>query len=293
MRSGRVHAAVDAYCAALALEPEDADTHALLSMALLAARRLRTARIEAELAVGNGPESPLPLFALARVRTAERRWREAEALFDRLLGIEPEDPQNHLAYAQCLLAQDRRADARRILERARADHPVHTGVGAEFAELELLEGNLGEAERLAREVLAVAPENDSARVVMGHILLRRGDVDAAYEHAVEVLRSDPSGHGALVLLVSVKARRSWALGLWWRYNTWMVTLGDNAYVVLLVAFAVYRFAALAIGDLFGDGPRDLVEVVWLIFALATWFGPALFRRELAKELEPVTLKREF
>lgn len=293
LRTGRPHAAVDAFCEALSFDPDDADTHAFLALALLDARRLQTARIEAELAVGMAAESPLPLYALGRVRTGERRWKEAREVFERLLAVEPDDAENHRALAMVQRAEGRRAEARATLERARAVDPSSAGVMADLADLALDEGRLDEAEALARDALGEAPEHADALVVMGQVCLRRGRADEAWEHAVHVLRGFPDHVGATALLVAVKARRSKLLGLWWRYNTWMIGLGSRALAVLLVAFAVYKLASLLAADFGPEGLSGVVEVLWLGIVAYTWFGPAMFKRALDRELAPVTLKQDF
>ncbi|MFN7147449.1 MAG: hypothetical protein ACK4YP_27025, partial [Myxococcota bacterium] len=113
------------------------------------------------------------------------------------------------------------------------------------------------------------------------------------EHAVQVLRGIPDHFGATALLVAVKARRSRLLGLWWRYNTWMLGLGSRALAVLLVAFALYKLGSLLAADFGPEGLAGVVEVVWLGIVAYTWFGPAMFRRALERELAPVALKRDF
>jgi hypothetical protein len=59
------------------------------------------------------------------------------------------------------------------------------------------------------------------------------------------LRQDPADRGALRLMASIKARRNPFLGLWWRYATWMGSLGEGrAIVVLLGMYVVYRLGTI-------------------------------------------------
>lgn len=286
-------AAVQTYCRALGLEPDSADLHAELALALLSSRRLTAARLEAELAVGNAPELPMAVYALAAVRVAERRWADADALHERLLALEPDDPENHLAWARSLVLRHRRAEARARLEAGLAVDPEHVASLEELAELDLLEGKVDEAERRVREALTLSPEHGDSLVTLGMVSLRRGDITAAWDLAVQVLRADPSDHRALHLVVAVKARRSVLLGLWWRYAVWMASLGTRMYVVLLGGYLTYRVASIAAAQAWGGRADDLVAVLWFGLCAWTWVSPALFRRRLQKELEPVALSRDF
>ncbi|MDP2316468.1 MAG: tetratricopeptide repeat protein [Pseudomonadota bacterium] len=293
LRSGRPHEAIEAFCESLALDPDDAPTHAWLALALLSARRLGAARIEAELAVGIAADAPLPLYALGRVHLAERRYKDAEATFRALLAIEPDDDANHRALAEVYIARARWADALAALEKARALDPTSADTLADIAEVHLRLGRLREAESTAREALEASPEHAGALVVMGWLLLRRGEAAEAREHAVTVLRIQPLHEGATALLVGVKARSSRVLGVWWRYNTWLAGLGPRAITVMLGGFAAYQILSFLAADFGPAGLADLLQVVWLGFVAYTWFGPAMFRRTLEKELAPVTLRGDF
>jgi tetratricopeptide (TPR) repeat protein len=293
LRSGRPRAAVDAFAEVLSVDPDDADAHAWLALALLQSRRLHAARIEAELAVAIRADGPVPLYVLGHVRLAERKWKDAEEVFRRLLEVEPNDAENHRGLAQVFLAQGRKDAALEALERARALAPDSPHVLADIAELHFAAGRIDDAETAAKEALGLHAENADALVVMGHVLLSRGKTDEAREHALTVLRHRPDHPGALGLLVGVKASTSWALGLWWRYNTWLVKLGERVTTVLLVAFAVYQFTLLAVRDFAPAGTDRLVEVAWLCICAYTWFGPPWFRRKLQAEIEPATLRPDF
>jgi tetratricopeptide (TPR) repeat protein len=293
LRTGRPRAAVDAFCEALAFEPDDADLHAWLALALLDARRLHAARAEAELAVGHAADGRLPLYALGRVRLAERRWKDAEAVFLQLVAIAPGDADHYRALASVYEARGDRKRAGEMLLHARSLAPASPDVLAELAELRLEERRLDEAEELAKAALGEQAEHAEALVVMGRVLLERGKVAEAREHAVSVLRQRPDHPGAVLLLVAAKARTSWVLGLWWRYHTRMVAFGHRAWIVLLVAFAIKNFAVLLADDFGPPWLSDDILTVWLLFAAYTWIGPGLFQQAFRNELRPVTLKPDF
>jgi hypothetical protein len=142
--------------------------------------------------------------------------------------------------------------------------------------------------------LEITPEMPEALVVKGHILLRRGQVDEAREHAIWALRQDPSDHSALVLLASVKARRNPFLGAWWRFNTWLGSLGQGRWLlVLLGGYVAYSVGTIAARQQGNQGLAGLLTMAWLGLCIYSWVGPGLFQRSLAKDLQDVRLDRDF
>ncbi len=103
-----------------------------------------------------------------------------------------------------------------------------------------------------------------------------------------------SGLGALHLMAAIKARRSFWLGLWWRYSAWMGTLGDGrAILVLLGAFVLYRVGAITAKGFGHENLASYVELLWFCLVAYTWIGPTLFRQSLEKELKTIELKPQF
>jgi len=149
--------------------------------------------------------------------------------------------------------------------------------------------------RLTRnKSLTLSPANQDALVLMGAVLLRRGDVENAREHAIWAIRIDPTDRGALHLMGAIKAKTSWFLGLWWRYNTWCSEVGSkNAAVVLLGAFILYRFLTQFLVDFDRPQGAELVSYAWLGICIYSWVGPGIFQRELQKELQSVQLRKGF
>ena len=119
-------------------------------------------------------------------------------------------------------------------------------------------------------------------------------MEEAREHAVWALRNHPASQRALHLMAAIKARSSRLLGLWWRYSTWMGTLGDGrAILVLLGAFVLYRVGVVT-AEAFGEVEvANYIQFLWLAIVAYTWFGPGLFHQSLKKELETVELDKEF
>lgn len=291
---GQTMHAIDLLKQVLSDDPEHVEGHALMAMCLLAQKRLHAAELEAFAAMAQGPDSPLALYALAGVQLAQRKLKPAEETLTTLLDLEPEDPENHRAMARLQTLRGRREAARKSLDEAYRLDPEDPNTLSALGAHALATGNSSEAARYALRALRLHPEHGDAHVVMGQVALREGDLDEARGHAAQALRMDPEDDGALHLFASIKARQSWFLGLWWRYSVWMGSLGDGrAILVLLCAFALYRFASLAASDYGNVAAASLVHAGWIGICIYTWVGPFFFRKALNKELGEVALREDF
>jgi hypothetical protein len=129
---------------------------------------------------------------------------------------------------------------------------------------------------------------------MGYLLLRRGDAGEAREHALVVLRHNASHEGAVQLLGAVKARQSLLLGVWWRFNSLFSGGSMSRRVLLLIGmYLAYRVAVIAAGDLGYESATAPLNMLWLGFCIYTWVGPAVFARQIAKELAPTGVRPNY
>lgn len=278
---------------ALALEPDSAFAHALLALVLVGRKRLHAAELEAKIALGIDPESPFVHLAAGQVAFARRRFKVAVAELEQAAALAPEDEDPVRILAEVKWALGERKAAEELVQRALALNPDDPAVHSILSRFRLQQNRLDDAERHARDALSIDPEHADAAIAMGYVLLRRGHPEEAKEHAVSVLHQDPSSSAALHLIAAIKARQSFALGLWWRYNTWVAAQGARGMILLAVAFLVYRLA-LAFTKVHQLGfLEDIVVAAWLGICIYTWAGPAMFARAIRKELDEVELDPEF
>lgn len=291
---GNLHGAVEMFKRALSENPDDAEAHAVLSLVLLRQKRLHAAEHEAQLALTLEAELPLAHAAAASVALARRQFPRAKEHIDRLLELEPQDADNLRLLARYYDLTGKQEQRREALLRALplglSDSYTLTALGEEALE----RGDLAEAERRAREALEADAQFLDALVLMGQVYLRRGNVTEARDHAIWALRQNASDPGALRLLVDIQARKSWLLGLWWRWATWMGTLSDTrGMLVLLGAYATQRIATQAALDLKQPEAASLISLAWLGIVAYSWIGPSLFNRMLQRELEGVKMNERF
>jgi Flp pilus assembly protein TadD len=291
---GDVAGAVESLRRALSEDPDDPVLHALLAATLLAARRRHAARHEAERAVALAPELPLAHRALGYVKLAFRDLAGAAEGFERAAELAPEDPDAHLALGRLHAAAGRRGPARLAFERALALEPGELDAEVELGDLDLAEGKVAAARARALAVLSALAEHEGGLELMGRVLLAEGRADEARELALAILRQDATSAAGVRLLCAAKARRSLLLGLWWRWNAFMSSLGDGRTVLVLVGlYVAQRLAITALKDAGALGAAGVVSWVWIAFALYTWIGPGLFARSVAKELRAVRLRPDF
>jgi tetratricopeptide (TPR) repeat protein len=294
MLLGNRRGAIEALRALLAGDPDHALGHALLSLCLRDEKRLHAARHEARLALQTDPELAMGLYALAMVELASGKLRRAQQALDHALALSPGEPLFLRGLATVQLNRGRRTQARETLERALQSDPSDAHALVALGEIHLLEGRLADANRCATDAQRLEPEAVEVLVLQGRLLLAQGRVQEAQDHALWALSSDANDAGALRLLVEIKACGSFWLGLWWRYATFMSRVGESRQILLLTfAFGAYRAFDLACENLGWKLTSDVVEVLWIAFAVYSWVGPALFRRMLQKEMKQVTLRPDF
>ena len=270
--------------------PDHALAHALLAHALVDAKRVHAAELEAGLALASEPELVTAHVAMARVLVARRKWKAAEQHLETALALDPIDTAVLCTRAALYTQWGRKREAFADLERARGLEPDDPDVLAQLAELHLDAGQVADAERVAREALA-QHATPTAIEVLGYVALRRGEAEIARQHVAWILHDYPHHQGALTLLAAIKARESKLLGLWWRYSVWMQDLGSTRAILVLVgAFAVYRAATILMEGTANATLLPIVQLFWYAAVAYSWVGPALFRRMLEKELEKVVLK---
>lgn len=294
MRLASWRAAIELLRRALAIDPDHARAHATLALALLGARRVGGAEIESGLALALDGNDAHCHYARAAVLRARRRLAEAWEHCEIALAADGTDADAYVLGAGIRELRGELPLARALLVQALEIEPGHTGALTQLAYLELSARRPEEAARLAEEALRSRPEDLDAHVAAGFIALSRGDTAGAEDHARFALAQDASDQDALRLWSAIKARRSWTLGLWWRFNAWLCLRSERGQVVLLIgSFVLVRAVIILAGALDLGFVEQLLQWGWLGFCAYTWVAPTLFRRMLARDLRAVVLDPDF
>jgi tetratricopeptide (TPR) repeat protein len=296
MRLSHWRGAIDLLRRALAIDPDHARAHAMLALALLGAKRLAGAEIEAQLALGLGLGSSDPLchYAAAAVRRAQRRLDEAWEHCEVALTADSTDVDIYVLGAGIRDLRGEVSEARALLARALELEPSHAGALTRFARLELDAHRFEEAARYVEQALRAKPDDLDAHVVAGLVDLVRGDDAGAEGHARFALTQDATDLDALQLWAAIKARRSFTLGLWWRLNAWISLRSEGGQVALLIGSFVVVQVAIILATA-ADLPllEEVLGWAWLGLCAYTWIAPELFKRMLQRDLGTVVLDPDF
>ncbi|HET7505058.1 MAG TPA: tetratricopeptide repeat protein [Kofleriaceae bacterium] len=278
---------------ALALDPDHAVAHATLARVLLDARRLAAAGLEVRTALGLDGNDPYIHRVAAAVLTAERKLDDAWQHCLIAMQSGPEPAAYVLGATIRKLAGDR-GQARELLLEALALEAADTDALTQLAQLALEAGDLEDAVRQIVAALESDPSDVAAHVVAGRIDLARGDLPGAEQHARFVLGADATDRGGLALWSAIQVRRSWLLGMWWRWNAWL-TLGSERrrLGILLGEFVLVQIAIILADERDLDGVARALRLAWLGLCAYTWFAPALFRRMVARTLATVRLDPDY
>lgn len=293
-RRGQYDDAIDALCTLLGGDPDVAEAHALLAHCLLRRKRLHAAEFEAGQALALAPDSMESLVAAAAVALAKRRLDQASELLERALGIDPmsDDVLDHMA--RLAIVRGKEAEAVALNREAQSldpERPDHVALGAWLA---LRRGDRDQARAEALRALDMDAENVEALCVLGEAHLADGRVDEAREAAAWALDIDPMSEEALSLLAGIKARRSLALGLWWRFQSFIASGSRTRAIALLIAlFVAYRAAAITL-EIQGLERLSLpLSIAWFGFCAYTWIAPSIFWKAVSRELRQVRLRPGF
>ncbi|MGF7151001.1 tetratricopeptide (TPR) repeat protein [Sphingomonas zeicaulis] len=295
MRAGNSHAAIEPLRDALTIAPDQAYPHLLLARALRIGNRLAGARYEAERAIEHAPTWNATHLELAHVLLLEQRNKAALAATDHAIDLDPQEAYGHLVRAKLLRIAGRRAEAATSLDQALTLAPNSPDILAEMGYAALEQGRIEIVEDAARRILSLTPHHSEGLVLIGHVQLARGDTAEALRLALAALSQAPNDLDALSLLASTKMKGNPVGGLWWRWNRFLVKLGQARAIFLVVGlWVVFRWAVLAAND-FGLPPETetVLTVLYLGFVIYMISASVIVSRMIQKEVQRVRLKPDF
>lgn len=282
-QQGRHDLAEREYRLALAEDPHDADTHALLALVLAEQEPRRAEALEeARTAIGLAPDDAFPHYAEAHVHLEAQRWEPAQRSAEEAIRIDPDDPGHYTVLAASHLGRRRWREALEAADQALAIDPTHTGAANLRSTALVYLGRKDEAGATLHGALARDPENSHTHANQGWALLHRGDRAAALRHFREALRLDPESEWARQgLAEAMKARNPLYAGML-RYFLWMDRLpARTRWMVVLGGFFGYRIlrGAAASNPALAPWLTPLM-VAYGAFLLLSWTAPQIFNAVL-------------
>ena len=166
MESGKLEQALEHGNAAVGVNPGAA--HQLLARVALRKKDFRTAEIEAEKAMQEGPTRFTAAITLAQARVAQGRQHEALRLLDQIVleAARGRTPVEFLQFSRgsILMIQSRRSEAGAAFQKEIAAFPSHLRAYASLAIVETLDGHLTSAKETLEEMVRNNPGPEALRL---------------------------------------------------------------------------------------------------------------------------------
>ena len=200
-RSDRKAAAVEAYQAAIALDPAFADAQANLAGVLAALQRYDEAEAMARSALALSADHPTALANLAGALIGHRQFAKAEDPLRRALMLSPSSYEVWYNYGHLLMATGRTGESEDAFRRALALEPdaLEAVRWLGYACMRNRKGE--EAEEHLQRFLKARPTPSNAHSMLGHLFVQRGMIDeglALLRKGVDRQDAQAAEHSTLV-----------------------------------------------------------------------------------------------
>jgi tetratricopeptide (TPR) repeat protein len=267
---GRLKEAAAEARLALARDPNDAHTWALLAASLIdsgdpaGGLEAATTRVRLEPAGANGHR--LRAIALNRLK----RHGDAVEAITEAIRLEPNSPSSHRVLVDAHIAQAtgrlKAPAVRGHIEQARqaAEMSIKLAPGsaashASAANVEILDRKPAAARAHANAALAIDPQHATAHLMLGLVAKAEGNITEASDHFVRAGKISPStdttkllkglttvGTPALGAVVYAIVRTT-SLGSGKSLPNWMAGLSDQVYLIAAIVIAIVLAALFALG----------------------------------------------
>lgn len=262
----------------LALEPDDAYAHAVLSLCLTAGRSLNDATSEAQQAIHLAPDLDFAHYALAWVLHHRHRNADAVVAIREAVRLDPGDANYHALEAQIHLDEKRWQDALDAAERGLQQDSEHVSCTNLRAIALVKLGRKSEAGATIDAALSRHPDNALTHANQGWAFLEQSEPRKALEHFREALRLEPGNEWARAGLVEALKARNVIYGLMLRYFLWMSKLPAGVqFGVIIGGVLLNNMIGSAVKSHPGLAPVALpIRIIYIAFVLLTWTADPLF-----------------
>jgi tetratricopeptide (TPR) repeat protein len=203
MLAQRFERAIECFRAAIGFEPENADAHGRLAIALLGAERYEDADHVAAAAQQQWPEVAPLLQVRSSTLCALGKWQEATALLQHALALLPNCHVSYVSLGRILFQQEQYVEAETVLRQALHMEPEDWQTLLLFAATLAAQNKWQEAQRAFESVLQQAPHESAVHAEAALYFLQTDNPERAMTHVHEALRIEPQNelaHHCLTLL---------------------------------------------------------------------------------------------
>lgn len=287
---GHYAGAIDSLKRALALDPEFARAHGMLSICLHEMGRLPAAMEEAELALRYDANDILSLLARGMALASHNKYQESEAILKQALSTNP-DQSTILRYLSVVVAM--RGDEKgsgELLERGCQANPNDAEIWSSRGIWCIRNGKWEEGERHLRMALGLNAEHVFANQHMGVVLMRKGRRTEAREHILLALRSRPSNTDILGLLMATEEPKSLISRAKSKLTAPFLMRGwSMAAKVIIVAYMAAHILELLANDLGHPEIGAVLRPLWVPVGIAALVVTARVGKKLMREIADVQI----
>jgi tetratricopeptide (TPR) repeat protein len=263
---------------ALAAEPQDAYSHALLGLCLAQRESFKEATAEAQQAIHLQPDLPFAHYAHARVLYKRNRYDEALVAIEEAIRLDPADSDYFALLSGIHFDEARWQEALDAAEQGLRFEPEHIGCTNLRAMAMVKLGRKTQAGETIRTALSKNPESALTHANQGWTLLEQGDPKKAAEHFREALRLDPENEWARRGMVEALKARNIVYALILKYFLWMSHFSRRGqWGIILGGY----FGARLLGIISAERPELApwllpLRILYVCFALMTWMAAPFF-----------------
>jgi tetratricopeptide (TPR) repeat protein len=188
-RSDNISASVEAYEAALRLDPRDLETVFRLGHLYLSLKRNPEAEAKFRAALELQPKSPQALLGLAQALDAQKK-PEAAAAFRDYLAVQPDEPAGRSRLIHLLLEQKEYDAALAELDRADAGKAPTLDSLRSRADIQIAQKKWDDSIVSIRKALVLAPGDAQLHGGLGRVYMQKRDFVSAEKEIKAALRID-------------------------------------------------------------------------------------------------------
>lgn len=263
---------------ALAADPHDAYSHALLGLCLAKREQFDDATAETRQAIHLAPDFSFAHYALASVMDDRNRFSEALTAVNEAIRLDPEDADQYALLGSIHFQERRWQDALNAVEQGLQFNPEHVGCTNLRAMAMVKLGRKAEAGATIDTALSKNPDDSLTHANQGWTLLEHGEPKKAAEHFREALRLDPENEWARQGIIEALKAQNFIYALMLKYFLWMAKFSRRGqWVILLAGY----FGNRILGSVSQSNP-DLapwilpLRILYIVFALMTWLAYPFF-----------------
>lgn len=276
-QQGRHGEAAQAYRRALAEQPQDAHSHAMLALALGSEKQLDEAADAAQEALRLDPELALAHYAQGMVALIDGKLDQAAGAAKDAIRLSPTTAEYYRLLALVQMSRRELAEALASIESALAQDPEQSDCLNLRSQILLRMNRRGEASQTSAESLASNPDDADSQANAGWTALHNNDTKRALGHFKEALRLEPGHAWAKSGLAEALKARNPLYRLLLGFVLWMARLDPRVRIGVIVGgYLAYRFGRGIAETNPGIEPFLWpLLVAYLAFAWMTWIGMPL------------------